>query len=183
MFCFVWYLSASKEWSTEALEKLAPRLHGMIWTFSFVPIIYALISSNIKSNFFTGFCEIDSYFVTNTQIFFLILGAVLAVVTSVALRNVRQALIYAGRSPYKLERLICRLGVICLGIFIPLLAGLLCFYFNSLSVSLIKVALRYLSVIFASLWVFSSKTFKSWNKILKPAFTSKSLRSAPVTKV
>lgn len=114
----------------------------------------------------------------------VLLGAVLAVITSVALKNVRKALIYAGRSPFKLERLICRLGVICLGIFLPLFVSLLCAFFNTLSVTMLKVGLRFLSAIFASLWVFSAKTFKSWNKILKPKFSRKRNReTGPVTKV
>lgn len=181
VFCFVWYLSASKEWSTEALEKISTRLHGVVWTLSFVPVTYTLISNNIKANHFTGFCDVNSYFLLAFQLVFVLTGAVLAVVTSVALKDVRRALIYAGRSPFKLERLICRLGVICLGIFIPLLVSLTCGFFNTLSVALLKVGLRFLSVIFCSLWVFSSKTFKSWNKILRPKFSDKG--NVPVTKV
>lgn len=184
VFCFVWYLSASKEWSTEAIEKISKRLHGLVWTLSFIPIVYGLIWNNIQTNHFTGFCEMNSYFISGFQMVFVLLGAILAVITSVALKNVRKTLIYAGRSPFKLERLICRLGVISLGMFLPLFVSLLCGFFDTLSVALLKVGLRFLSVIFASLWVFSAKTFKSWNKILRPNFGGKrNGNTGPVTKV
>lgn len=115
----------------------------------------------------------------------MVFGAILAVLTSVALKNVRRALVYlyAGRSPFKLERLICRLSVTNVGISVPLFVCLLCNFFDTQTAVLVKVALRLLSAIFAALWVVSSKTFKKWNKILRPTFANKEMRDIPVAKV
>lgn len=33
VFCFVWFLSAMKEWSTEAIERISSRLHAVVWIF------------------------------------------------------------------------------------------------------------------------------------------------------
>lgn len=184
IFCLVWYLSAAKEWSTEAIERTSQVLHAVTWTTSTMPVIYALVSNNITINEFSGLCEINSYISIICQMIFVLAGAIMAVLTSVALKNVRKALIYAGRSPYKLERLIYRLGVISSGICFPLFICLMCYFVDTLTVALMKTCLRLLSAIFASFWVFSSKTFKSWNKILRPPFSNhKNLHSVPVTKV
>ncbi|XP_022916616.2 frizzled-4-like [Onthophagus taurus] len=182
IFCLVWYLSAAKEWSTEAIERTAPRLHALTWTVSIIPIIYALISNNIVINEFSGFCEVTTLLLIIFEMIFTLLGAILAVLTSVALKNVRKTLIYAGKSPYKLERLIYRLGIISLGICLPLFICLMCYFLDNLTVALLKVCLKLLSAVFAAIWVFSSKTFKRWNKIIRPSFTHKDL-TMPVTKV
>lgn len=183
-FSYVWYLSASKEWSTEAIEKIAARVHSIVWSLSGVPIVHVLVFNSFKANSFNGFCEMSSLVLTMAQVFVVVLGMVLAVLTSQGLRSVRAALVYAGRSPHKLERLIYRLGIISLGIAVPLLVSVLCYFSDSLYVELLKVCTRYLSIIFSTLWVFSYKTFRSWNKILRPRFTHKGLmRSGPVTKV
>ncbi|KAF5270682.1 hypothetical protein FQA39_LY01420 [Lamprigera yunnana] len=60
VFSFVWYLSAAKEWSTEALEKISTKLHTFVWTTSTIPVVFILISRNIHLNELTGFCEISS---------------------------------------------------------------------------------------------------------------------------
>lgn len=120
------------------------------------------------------------------QLVIVLIGAVLAVVTSVALKNVRRALVYlyAGRSPFKLERLMYRLCVTNVGICVPLLVFLLCNFFDTHHMSVfVKVAARFTSAIFPALWVVSSKTFKKWNKILRPTMTNKEVREIPVVKV
>lgn len=185
VFCLVWFLSAAKEWSTEAIEKVSTRLHAAVWTLTTAAIIYTLLSNNIEANELTGFCEVKSHILVICKLGFAVLGSVLAVLTSVALKNVRRALVYlyAGRSPFKLERLIYRVGITSLGICVPLFICLLCNFFGTLTAMMVQLAMRLLSAIFAALWVFSSKTFKNWNKILRPALTNKGLREIPVTKV
>jgi len=183
IFCFVWYLSAAKEWSTEAIEKISTRLHALVWSLSTVPLIFVLISRNIDLNELTGFCQISSYSLVIFELCFVTIGFILAAFTSIALKNVREALVYEGRCPYKLERLILRLGVISLGICAGLFFSLLCNFFDNFYVVLLQVSLQFLSAIFASLWVFSSKTFRSWNKMLRPSTRNKGLHSMPSTKI
>lgn len=184
VFCFVWYLSAAKEWSTEALEKTSARLHALVWSTSTIPLVLVLISRDIGQNRLTGFCEITSVFLVVVEVAFVSAGCSLGVLTSVALKNVRKALILEGRCPYKLERLILRLGIISFGICAGLFVSLLCNFFENFYVILLKVSAQFASAIFAALWVFSSKTFKSWNKILCPSFRNKGLHtSMPSTKI
>ncbi|XP_018327987.1 frizzled-4-like isoform X2 [Agrilus planipennis] len=180
VFCFVWYLTAAKEWSTEAIENISTRLHALIWTLSMIPIINSLMYKNIESNKTFGFCFVSSSILIIFELCTITLGCALALMMSTALKNVRKALVCAGRSPYKLERLILRLSVISVGICVPLFVSLLCNFFDNFVVLLMKIAMQFLSAIFASLWVFSEKTFKSWNKVLKPVFRHK---SQTVTKV
>ncbi|XP_017775926.1 PREDICTED: frizzled-10-like [Nicrophorus vespilloides] len=180
-FSYVWYLSASKEWSTEAIERIAARLHSIVWTLSVCPIVYALVFNAIVSNPSTGFCETSSDVVLFVELGIVICGMALSVSTSLALRNVKKTLVHAGRSPYKLERLIYRLGLISFGISVPLLTHLIAHYFD---LEYIAVGAKFSSVIFSTFWVFSYKTFRSWNKVLRPNFTHKGLRQqSPVTKV
>lgn len=119
------------------------------------------------------------------QLVFVVFGSILAVLTTVALKNVRRAMVYlyAGRSPLKLERLICRLIVTNIGIGVPLTVCLLCNFFDTEMSVYAKVALRMLSTIFAAFWVVSSKTFKNWNKTLFPTFEDKEVREMPIAKV
>lgn len=183
IFSFVWYLSAAKEWSTEAIEKVSTQLHAIVWSLSTVPLIFILISRNISLNELTGFCQISSYILVIFQLGFVTIGSSLGIFTSVALKNVRKALVYEGRCPYKLERLILRLGIISLGICTSLIFNLLCNIFDNLYALLIQVSLQFLSATFAALWVFSSKTFKSWNKLLCPSSRNKGLQNMPSTKI
>ncbi|KAF5291436.1 hypothetical protein FQR65_LT01747 [Abscondita terminalis] len=131
VFCFVWYLSASKEWSTEAIEKISTKLHAFVWTFSTIPLVFILISRNIRSNELSGFCEISGTFLTVSQLLTVTIGFSLGIFTSIALKNVRVTLIDDGLSPYKLERLILRLGIISLGIFVCLFFSLTSNFFEN----------------------------------------------------
>ncbi|KAL1494223.1 hypothetical protein ABEB36_009851 [Hypothenemus hampei] len=166
VFCLVWFLSAMKEWSTEAIEKVSTRLHGMVWTFSAIPMFYVLMSNHITINHLSGFCEVTNKVLVFFQLFFMVLSSILAVLTSVALKNVRKTLIIAGRSPVKLERLFYRLLVISIGISVPYLMYLMCQFYNTFSISLVKLVLRKSSIVFATLWVYSPKTFDMWRDLL-----------------
>lgn len=183
IFCFVWYLSASKEWSTEAIEKISSKLHAFVWTSSTIPLVFILISRNIRLNELTGFCEISSVFLIIFQLLIVAVGFGLGIFTSTALKNVRRALLQEGLSPFKLERLILRLGIISLGIFVCLVFSLISDFFDNFYVILLKVSLEFLHPIVASAWIFSSKTFKNWNRILRPKSRNKMLANLPTSKV
>ncbi|KAJ8964789.1 hypothetical protein NQ317_016083 [Molorchus minor] len=88
VFCFVWFLSAMKEWSTEAIEKIATRLHT-VWIFSAIPMFYILMSNNININYLSGFCEVKTPTLVLFQLFFMLLSCALAILMLIALRNVR----------------------------------------------------------------------------------------------
>jgi len=187
-FSYVWYLSASKEWSTEAIEKISARIHSIIWSLSLTPVVHTLVSNNIQVNVFTSFCQVDSITLDALQIIIVLLGLILSIFTSKSLRKVTKMLTLAGRSPVKLYRLIYRLTSISFGISLPLLLHILCdfYYDNNNMIEFIKISSKFLSVILCTFWVFSYKTFKSWNKLLKPSFnftTKTLLRHSPVSKV
>lgn len=187
IFALVWFLSAAKEWSTEAIERISTRLHATVWITSVSITVHVLLSDYITTDEFTGLCVAKNNFLAIAEVAFVVLGAVFAVVTSVALKNVRKALVflYAGKPAFKLERLIYRVGITSLGMCVPLFVCLMCSFFDSLTTLMVSVGMRFLSAIFAAMWVFSSKTFRNWNKILRPAFAAKGLRAGdiPVTKV
>lgn len=166
VFCFVWFLSAVKEWSTEAIEKISTRLHAVVWIFSAIPMFYVLMSNHISVNHLSGFCEVTNKVLVFFQLFFMIISSILAVFTSVALKNVRRTLIIAGRSPLKLERLFCRLLVISIGISVPYFMYLMCQFYNTFTITLVKLVLRKTSIIFATLWVYSPKTFDMWRDLI-----------------
>lgn len=179
IFSFSWYLSAAKEWSTEAIERISFRLHASAWILSSLPLMSALLTENVAFDDTTGLCSLSSYIFTAFQFVSTFLGCFLAILTSFAMKNIRKALLYGGRSPYKLERLILRLAVISVGICVTLVSNLLSEYFViSFYVVLVGVALKCLCAIFASFWVFSTKTFKSWNKLLRPS-PCKTLTTVP----
>ncbi|XP_076249896.1 frizzled-10-A-like [Rhynchophorus ferrugineus] len=166
VFCFVWFLSAMKEWSTEAIERIATRLHAVVWIFSAIPMFYVLMSNHISINHLSGFCEVTNKVLVFFQLFFMIISSILAVLTSVALKNVRKTLLIAGRSPLKLERLFYRLLVISVGISVPFFMYLMCQFYNTFTIALTKLVLRKTSIIFATLWVYSPKTFDMWRDLL-----------------
>lgn len=180
---YVWYLSASKEWSTEAIEKIVSKVHVSIWAISLIPIVCALFSNKIKINDFIGFCEFSSYILLLFEVTIVVIGLILSMKTFTGLRRVKKALVTAGRSPYKLERLIYRLFIISLGICLPLFVSLICQFFdNNFVLDMLEVCTKFLSYIFASFWVFSSKTFKSWNKLIRITTKDKTI-IVPITKV
>lgn len=187
VFALVWFLSAAKEWSTEAIERISTRLHVGLWTTSVAITVHVLLSDYITTDEFTGLCVVKNEFLLIAKIAFVVLGSIFAVLTSVALKNVRKALVflYAGKPAFKLERLIYRVGITSLGICVPLFVCLMCSFFDSLTTLMVSVGMKFLSAIFAAMWVFSSKTFRNWNKILRPGLTAKGLRAGdiPVTKV
>lgn len=166
VFSFVWFLSAMKEWSTEAIERLSTRLHATVWILSALPMFYIIISNNIQINYLSGFCQVHNVVLINFQLAFLVLSVILNVFTSIALKNVRRTLIVAGRSPLKLERLYYRLIILSVGICVPYVFYLICQYFNTFTIILVKLVLRKVSIIFATLWVFSPKTFHFWRDLV-----------------
>ncbi|KAJ8910140.1 hypothetical protein NQ315_016109, partial [Exocentrus adspersus] len=166
IFCFVWFLSAMKEWSTEAIEKISTRLHTTVWIFSAIPMFYILMSNNISINYLSGFCEVKTPALVLFQLFFMLVSCALAILMLIALRNVRNTLLLAGRSPEKLERLFYRLLIISLGIFIPHFVYLICQFYDTFAVALFKLVLRKISIIFSTLWVYSPKTFEMWNELI-----------------
>lgn len=166
VFCLVWFLSAMKEWSTEAIEKVSSRLHAIVWIFSAIPMFYVLMSNHISINHRSGFCEVTNRVLVAFQLFFMVISSVLALLTSVALKNVRKTLIIAGRSPLKLERLFYRLLVISVGISVPYLMYLMCQFYHTFTLTLLKLVLRKSSIIFATLWVYSPKTFYMWRDLI-----------------
>ncbi|XP_066258793.1 frizzled-10-A-like [Euwallacea similis] len=165
VFCLVWFLSAMKEWSTEAIEKVSTRLHAIVWSFSAIPMFYVLMSNHISINHLSGFCEVTNRVLVFFQLFFMVISSILGVLTSVALKNVRKTLIIGGSSPLKLERLFYRLLVISIGISVPYLMYLMCQFYNTFTLSLVKLVLRKTSIIFATLWVYSPKTFDMWRDL------------------
>lgn len=166
IFCFVWFLSAMKEWSTEAIEKISTRLHTTVWIFSAIPMFYILMSNNININYLSGFCEVKTPALVLFQLFFMLVSCALAILMLIALRNVRNTLLLAGRSPEKLERLFYRLLIISLGIFIPHFLYLICQFYDTFTMALFKLVLRKISIIFSTLWVYSPKTFEMWNDLI-----------------
>ncbi|KAJ8953579.1 hypothetical protein NQ318_003001 [Aromia moschata] len=166
VFCFVWFLSAMKEWSTEAIEKIATRLHTTMWIFSAIPMFYILMSNNININYLSGFCEVKTPTLVLFQLFFMLLSCALCVLMLIALRNVRNTLLLAGRSPEKLERLFYRILIISVGICVPHFLYLVCQFYDTFTMALLKLVLRKISIIFATLWVYSSKTFRMWNDLI-----------------
>lgn len=155
-----------KEWSTEAIEKVSTRLHAIVWSFSAIPMFYVLMSNHISINHLSGFCEVANKVLLLFQLFFMVISSILAVLTSVALKNVRKTLIIAGSSPVKLERLFYRLLVISIGISVPYLMYLMCQFYNNFTLTLVKLVLRQTSIIFATLWVYSPKTFEMWKELI-----------------
>ncbi|XP_048519904.1 frizzled-4 isoform X2 [Dendroctonus ponderosae] len=151
VFCLVWFLSAVKEWSTEAIEKVSSRLHAIVWIFSAIPMFYVLMSNHISINHHSGFCEVTNRVLVAFQLFFMMISSVLALLTSVALKDVRKTLINAGRSPVKLERLFYRLLVISVGISVPYLMYLMFQFYHTFKLTLLKLLLRKSSIIFATL--------------------------------
>lgn len=173
VFCFVWFLSAAREWSTEAIEKISTRLHTTVWIVSAFPMLYILISHNININYLSGFCEVKSMPLIMFQLVFMVISTFFSVVTSVALKNVKKTLIAAGRSPLKLEILFYRLLIISIGICLPHICYLLCQFYDTFTFALVKLVLRTLSIIVSTLWVYSPKTFKTWNDLLCSPFRNK----------
>ncbi|XP_050302630.1 frizzled-2-like isoform X2 [Anthonomus grandis grandis] len=166
VFCFVWFLSAMKEWSTEAIEKISTKLHAIVWICSAIPMFYVLMSNHISINHLSGFCEVTNKVLVFFQLFFMILSSILAVLTSVALKNVRKTLMIAGRSPVKLERLFYRLLLISVGISAPYLMYLMCQFYNTFTLTLVKLVLRKTSIVFATLWVYTPKTFEMYRDLM-----------------
>lgn len=182
---YVWYLSASKEWSTEAIERISSKIHFGIWMTSLIPIITALFSNKMRINDFIGFCQFSTYILSLIQLLIVLIGIVLAVKTAIGLQRISETLVCARRPPYKLDKLICRLFIIGLGVCMPWLVSVLCQFFenkNNIVVEMLKIGMKFLSYIFASFWVFSPKTFKTWNKFLRLKGRDKTV-IMPITKV
>lgn len=182
----MWYLSASKEWSTEAIERISSKIHFVIWMLSLIPIICALFSNKMRINDFIGFCQFSTHILSLIEILIIVIGIVLAIRTSIGLRRIRKSLVCARRPPYKLDKLICRLFIISLGVCVPWLISVFCQFFENKStnivIEMLKIGMKFLSFIFASFWVFSPKTFKTWNKLLRLKGKDKTV-IMPISKV
>lgn len=182
IFAYVWYLSAAREWSTEAIERISCRLHHYVWTSSLLPIIYVLLANAISFNTITGVCQLDSRLLTAVAALIVSVGGMLSILTTRALHRVKLTLLYSGSRPYKLDRLVYRLCVISFGICVSLLIALGARHMRSysrqeqqsdsssatgnLTTELVRIGGFCASACFASLWVVSAKTFRTWNKFV-----------------
>ncbi|CAH0564632.1 unnamed protein product [Brassicogethes aeneus] len=138
-----------------------------MWIYSVLPMLY------IQVNAMSGFCEIKNMSLIKFQLIFMVISVCLTVLTALALKNIRRTLMEAGRSPFKLEILFYRLLIISVGISLPHICYLLGQFYDTYNVALVKLVLRTVSIIFSTLWVYSPKTFRTWNDLICSAFKSK----------
>ncbi|KAG7189054.1 hypothetical protein KM043_008639 [Ampulex compressa] len=130
ILCGCWLLSARNEWSSEALHNIAPYLHAAAWGLPILLTGGSLSSQNVVADELTGLCQISDESAPWLEVFphaaLLLLGCALGAVAGNALIRVRRAVLSAGRSAVKLERLMTRLGVFALLYILPTLGGLAC---------------------------------------------------------
>lgn len=88
IFGLCWYLSAEKQWSSEALEQKAGLFHVCAWVPPLVPPIAALLFGAVKPNELTGLCSAPGYTEIPTLIL-LITGGIFIVLAAKSLKKLQ----------------------------------------------------------------------------------------------
>ncbi|KAJ6637279.1 Frizzled-3, partial [Pseudolycoriella hygida] len=86
IFSLCWYLSSSKQWSSEALEKKSGLFHVMAWVLPLAPPIAALLWGAVKQQELTGMCS-SFGFVKIPTLFLLVVGAIFTILASRSLKG------------------------------------------------------------------------------------------------
>lgn len=88
IFGVCWYLSAAKQWSSEALEQKAGLFHVLAWVPPLVPPIAALLFGAVKPNELTGLCSAPGY-TEIPALILLVTGGIFIVLAAKSLKKLQ----------------------------------------------------------------------------------------------
>uniref|UniRef100_A0AC34RBX0 G-protein coupled receptors family 2 profile 2 domain-containing protein n=1 Tax=Panagrolaimus sp. JU765 TaxID=591449 RepID=A0AC34RBX0_9BILA len=121
MLTFTWYLSASRKWVQEEIEKRATYLHLISWGVAAFSTIFVLITQNVDANELTGICGVGFLHfetfvgvVVAPQLFILLFGLVFAILGFGSLRKQKQCFKHRGTDTSKLDKFITKMSLFTL---------------------------------------------------------------------
>uniref|UniRef100_A0A7E4VRH7 Frizzled-4 n=1 Tax=Panagrellus redivivus TaxID=6233 RepID=A0A7E4VRH7_PANRE len=118
MLTFTWYLSASRKWVQEEIEKRSTYLHLFAWGIPCFLTIFVLITQKVDASELTGICSVGNsnpYVLLGVVIapkaIFLLLGTLLVINGFSSMFSERQVFHSRGTDTSKLEKFLVKMGL------------------------------------------------------------------------
>lgn len=196
IFGLCWWLSTSKQWSPEALERKSGVFHVLAWLVPLASPISALLFGAVKTNELTGICTAPG-FTEFPSIFLLILGAIFIGLSSKSLKSLR-----VSWKNSKLSQVRNRILIFGCVYFVPALIAVVLMFvdsFNynlsacrsgepceqpekkSINISIIQYFCLLIGGLLSGVWVWSKKTCISCRKKISNSQYSSGSPSPPST--
>lgn len=110
IFGLCWYLSAEKQWSSEALEMKSGLFHVLAWVPPLVPPIAALLFGAVKPNELTGLCSAPGY-TEIPALILLVTGGIFILLAAKSLKKLQFSCSNNGKL-YQMTNRILHFGII-----------------------------------------------------------------------
>ncbi|CAO1389654.1 unnamed protein product [Diamesa tonsa] len=178
VFGLCWWLSTSKQWSAEALERKSGSFHVLAWLVPLASPIAALLFGAIKTNELTGMCTAPGF--TEIPSFILLVsGAVFILLSAKSLKSLR-----SSWKNNKLSQVMSRILMFGTIFAIPATVAVVLMFFDNdydlpaclpgeicsqpekrfINISIFRYACQLIGGLMSGVWVWSKKTCLSCRK-------------------
>uniref|UniRef100_A0A8C9USR2 Frizzled class receptor 9 n=1 Tax=Spermophilus dauricus TaxID=99837 RepID=A0A8C9USR2_SPEDA len=179
-----WFLAAGKKWGHEAIEAHGSYFHMAAWGLPALKTIIVLTLRKVAGDELTGLCYVASMdaaaltgFVLVPLSCYLVLGTSFLLTGFVALFHIRKIMKTGGTNTEKLEKLMVKIGVFSILYTVPATCVIVCYVYERLNldfwrgsvptvaVFMLKIFMSLVVGITSGVWVWSSKTFQTWQSL------------------
>uniref|UniRef100_A0A4X2K608 Frizzled class receptor 9 n=1 Tax=Vombatus ursinus TaxID=29139 RepID=A0A4X2K608_VOMUR len=186
-----WFLAAGKKWGHEAIEAHGGYFHMAAWGLPALKTIVILTLRKVAGDELTGLCYVGSTdasaltgFVLVPLSCYLVLGTSFLLTGFVALFHIRKIMKTGGTNTEKLEKLMVKIGVFSILYTVPATCVIVCYpcaaaaipggrrdcslrggSVPTVAVFMLKIFMSLVVGITSGVWVWSSKTFQTWQSL------------------
>uniref|UniRef100_A0A9L0K5K4 Frizzled class receptor 9 n=1 Tax=Equus asinus TaxID=9793 RepID=A0A9L0K5K4_EQUAS len=172
-----WFLAAGKKWGHEAIEAHGSYFHMAAWGLPALKTIVILTLRKVAGDELTGLCYVASMdaaaltgFVLVPLSCYLVLGTSFLLTGFVALFHIRKIMKTGGTNTEKLEKLMVKIGVFSILYTVPATCVIVCYVYErgsvpTVAVFMLKIFMSLVVGITSGVWVWSSKTFQTWQSL------------------
>uniref|UniRef100_A0A3Q1MCH2 Frizzled class receptor 9 n=1 Tax=Bos taurus TaxID=9913 RepID=A0A3Q1MCH2_BOVIN len=179
-----WFLAAGKKWGHEAIEAHGSYFHMAAWGLPALKTIVILTLRKVAGDELTGLCYVANMdaaaltgFVLVPLSCYLVLGTSFLLTGFVALFHIRKIMKTGGTNTEKLEKLMVKIGVFSILYTVPATCVIVCYVYERLNmdfwrgsvptvaVFMLKIFMSLVVGITSGVWVWSSKTFQTWQSL------------------